>query len=232
MDFTNLLKKPTVQEFYNQHKDEILKLVATENLKRVEIANLTYQITALSGKRYYSFPERMAIPFQRIAKGLEMMQWLENGISPGDFDRIRSEMVTSLAHIRAKKDADKHMISLGLLIDEMNRRRATALPYYVLVNLVATYMIREDEDPSIINPKIHHEKCDDLERELEQGNNAFFLQIPQLRKLSEITNMSLTELKEYLQELKKEEEQESQKVKALISWIGQRPGEPTSSKAL
>jgi hypothetical protein len=210
---------PTVSDFYSQHKEEILKLVATEHLSRTTTANLKYEITAQSGKRYYSFPEKSQIPFMRLAKGMEIMDWLKNGISPEDFDRIRMELTTAMAHIKAKtKQADEYTVKAGLLISELDRRRVQALPYYVLINLCATYLIREDEDPQVISSQIHHEKCDELQKEIETGNNSFFLTLPQLRPLSEITTMSPEELTNYLNHLREEAERDLPQLKAYLSW--------------
>jgi len=47
--FKQVPPPPTVAEFYQQHKDEILKMVSREHLERVELANLKYEITAKSG---------------------------------------------------------------------------------------------------------------------------------------------------------------------------------------
>jgi hypothetical protein len=229
-----LTKKPiTVKAFYEQHKSEILELVATEHLSRTDLSGLKYEITAKSGKRYYSFPEKMQLPFMRMAKGIELMDWLKNGISPEDFDQIRAELTVALAHIKAKtKDAQEYTTKAGLLISELERRRVQALPYYVLINLCANYLIREDEDPQIISSPIHHQKCDEIQAEIESGNNAFFLTIPQLKPLSLTQSLSGIELTEYLRELQAEAQKDKQLLSLYLSWTEQRPAKPTSSKAL
>lgn len=218
----NLLTKPkppTVAQFYQEHKEEILKLVATEHLQRTGISQLKYEITSQSGKRYYSFPEKMQIPFMRLAKGMELMDWLKNGISPEDFDQIRGELTVAMAHIKAdSKSAKEYTVKAGLLVGELDRRRVQALPYYVLINLCANYLIREDEDPQIVSAPIHSEKCDDIQREIETGNNAFFLTLPQLKPLSLVQNMSLAELNEYLKQLNREADRDKTALKAYLSW--------------
>lgn len=224
-------KPITVKDFYASHKDEILKLVATEHLQRTEIKHLKYEITSLSGRRYYSFPEKMALPFQRLSKGLEYIEWLKNGISAEDFDRIRHELTTCLAHIKANTDQSKAMTTkAGLLISEMERRRVSAVPYYVLVNLAANYLIRDDEEPQVISPVIHHEKCDDIENELNNGNNAFFLTIPQLRVLSVLQTLSVEDLTNYLAQLRAEAIHETQLLKLVTSWTDVTTKPVTSKK--
>jgi hypothetical protein len=218
----------TVKQYYEQHKDELLKLVATEHLSRTDLSGLKYEITAKSGKRYYSFPEKMQLPFMRMAKGMELMDWLKNGISPEDFDQIRGELTVALAHIKAKTPSEKEMSTkAGLLISEMDRRRTQALPYYVLINLCANYLIREDEDPQIISSTIHHEKCDEIQNEIETGNNAFFLTLPQLRPLSAVQSLSLPELTEYLRELQAEAIKDKQLLSLYLSWTERQQSNPT-----
>lgn len=233
MSLKDLLSPPkelTVDEFYQLHKAEILKLVSTEHL-RTDIRNLKYEITSASTKRYYSFPEKMQIPFMRLAKSMEYMDWLKNGISAEDFDRIRGELTVCLAHIKSKsKEADTKALKSGMLVAELDRRRVQALPYYVLINLCANFLIREDEDPQVISSQIHSEKCDDLQKEIESGNNAFFLTIPQLKPLSVVQTLSLPELTQYLRELKKEAEQDQILLKAYLSWTEALNEKPTSSK--
>lgn len=229
-----LTSKPTltVKQYYELHKDEILKLVSTEHIERTTHANLKYEITSQSGKRYYLFPEKMQLPFIRMAKGMELMDWLKNGISPEDFDQIRGELTVALAHIKANtKDAKEYSTKAGLLISELDRRRVQALPYYVLINLCANYLIREDEDPQIISSTIHHQKCDDIQNEIESGNNAFFLTVPQLKPLSVVQSLSLQGLTEYLRDLQAEAVKDKQLLSLYLSWTEQQKGKPTSLKA-
>lgn len=223
--------QPTVKQFYEQHKDEILKIVSTEHLNRTTLKDLKYEITALSGKRYYSFPETLQLPFKRFAKGIELMDWWKNGIVPEEFDTIYEEMLKCWAHVKAKTDqADKMAERCGMLINELKKRRKQGMPYYVMINLAANYLVREDEDPQLISATIFHEKCDEIENEIEQGNNAFFLAIPQLRPLSEVQRLSPEELTEFLNQLQSQAIRETQVLKHLLSWTEQPKDKKTSSK--
>jgi len=224
-------KQPTVKDFYNEHKDEILKLVASEHVQNKDISHLKYELTVKSGRRYYSFPEKGKIPFIRLSKGIEIMDWLRNGINPEEFDKIYEALDECFAHIRAKTGREIEFAKKGgLLTAELKRRRLQALPYYVLINLCANYLIREDEDPNFISTTINHEKCDEIQAEIESGNSAFFFSLPQLRPLSIVTRLSLPELNDYLMELKTEAEKDHQYLKAYLSWIETRKDKKTSLK--
>jgi hypothetical protein len=230
MAFIDLIKRYNVGAYYKRHKEEIMRYVASEHLSRPDFASLKYEFTSESGKKWYSIPEQMALPFDRFLKNQTYFQWLTNGISPDEFDRIRDELMTCFAHIKAKtKESDKMIVQAGLLIEEMNRRRQQALPYYVLINIVANVMVREDEDyTKPVSGQIHREKCDEIEREIEIGNNAFFLTLPQLRKLSEIQNMSIAELTSFLKTCEIKAQEDLNRMKAYISWKDAERGKPTS----
>jgi hypothetical protein len=226
MDTTDITK------FYNENKAAILKLVATEHLSQPLLTGLKYEFTALSGNKYYSFPENMGLPIKRYAKVLEHFDWLKNGISPQDFDQISQELSNCLAHIRAKtKDANEMSKKAGLLLAELDRRRAHAFPYYILHNLVADVLIREDENPNIISSQIHAEKCDEIEAEIEAGRADFFLTLPQLKPLNIALNSSPEELIEYLRDLRTEGEKDAQMLSLYLSWSEQERGTQTLKEA-
>jgi len=210
-------KAPTVKEYFNLHKAAILKLVAEDNPPQVK--DYTYEFTSLQGHRYYSIPEHMAVPFQRWAKGLELKDWMQNGITAHEFDRIRAEQTICMAHINAKtKDAEAKLKHFALLNAELDRRRTSALPLYVIINLCANYLIREDENPMIVSAKIHEQKCDDIENEIENGRNAFFLTLPQLKILNEGQSMSQEGLTALFTKLQAEASQNVAILKAYSSW--------------
>lgn len=211
---------PTVEQFYEQNKAAIKAIIAKEEQSRTSIKDLKYEITSKStGHSYYSFPQQMALPFERVAKNMEYFEWLQNGISPAEFDLLYSQIQIQLAHISAAKNKDAEAVKkLGTLIYELQTRRQKALPYYVLINLAANNLIREDEDPQVVSSQIHHQKCDDLQNEIETGSNAFFLTLPQLKILSEMQNMSSDELTLFLQKLQSEATQSLFRVKAFTSW--------------
>lgn len=218
---------PTVKEYYEAHKEEILKLVATEHLSRTSIKDLKYHFTSLTSKKYYIFPENGQMPYMRFAKYLEYFDWFKNGINPDELRKIYASLKNSAAHIKAKKDIDIHTDNIGLMTSELDKRITHALPYYVMVNLAANYLIREDEDPQVVSPTILHEKCDDIENEIAHGNNAFFLTIPQLKPLSEIIAKSLEELNSFMIHTIQEAEKDRNYLKAYLSWTERQTAKRT-----
>lgn len=220
-----------IKDFYLKHKAEILHIQSQEG--RTTHKDLKYEVT-LEGLKYYSVPETMQMPFMRMAKGMENMDWLKNGLHPEEFDLIRNEMYMANAQILANcknpEQVKKYAADNGLYLAELERRRLKALPYYVMINLCANYLIREDEDPQVISSPILHEKCDAIQRAIESGQNAFFLTIPQLKPLSEVIGKSLEELNSYMTELKQEADQNHNQLKLYSSWIEQRHNKPTPSK--
>ena len=239
MGYFNFLKKlatvpdqpVNVAQFYQQHKQELRRLVATEKSEYPSIKDFRYEFTSLSGHRYYTIPEKMQIPFQRFANGLNFMEWFQNGLAPAEWDRIRAELTVCFAHMVAKTPQEKDMaIKAGLLFAEMDRRRVYATPLYVMINLCANYLIREDEDPTVVSSTIHEQKCDDIQAEVEAGRNGFFLTIPQLKVLNSVLSMSPEELTELLSQLHKEGVRDTEALKLYLSWTGAEKDKKTSTK--
>lgn len=196
---------PAPADYYARHKAEILKLVASEHLAKPDFSQLKYEFTGQSGLRWYSYSEEMQIPFSRSVKVDEYRDWLLQGVSQSDFDRICNEGLVCLAHIQAAtKEAPERSRQLGLLLNELNLRRKTATPYGVLINLVAASLIREDETPGIFSSAIHESKWYEIQKEVDLGNNTFFLSVPQLKKLNYLQGLSPEELTKQLNLLQAE----------------------------
>jgi len=207
----------SVRDFYLAHKEEILDLIA--KTEKPELKNYKYLFTSLKGNKYYFIPKEVEVPFLRFTRGLEYSHWLQNGIAPEEFDRIRKEMKLCMAHIKAKTEkADKSLDDLALLDNELDRRRKQALPYFVIVNMCANYLIREDEIPMEISMPIHEQKCDEIEAEIAAGRNGFFLTVPQLSVLLKGQNLSSEGLTELLNNFRQEAEKDKQFLKAYTSW--------------
>lgn len=222
---------PSVEKFYSKHKEAILKLVATEHVSRVSHADLKFEFVAASGKRYYSFPEKMSLPLVRLAKNMEFIDWFRNGIDPTEMATVCDKMIAHLAYAReGGKDQKERINHAAVLADELNKRRLTYAPLIIIHNLAANNLIREDEDPSLFTNQMHAVKCDELEQEIESGNNAFFLTLPQLRIFSEIQSMSPPELTKYLQDLQTENLYAQSLMKKLISWKGAATATKTSKR--
>lgn len=220
----------TVKDFYATHKDEILKLVASEHLNNPTLSGLKYEFTAQSGKKWYSFPERMALPTKRYAKMLEHIDWLKNGMAPDEFDKIGAKLQECFAHIKARTDkADEKTKDAGILLAEMERRRAQAYPYGVLITLICDVMVREDEDPAKLSSVIHIQKCDELEFEINSGRADFFLTLPQLKPLNIASSTSPEGLIQFLQGLRIEAEKETENLRLFLSWIDAGKGTKTLS---
>jgi hypothetical protein len=197
---------PDILEFYQRHKTEILKLVNEEHLQRPTHADMKYEFTTSAGNRYYTYTGKMGMPTVRVIKHGEFMDWFLNGLGPRDHKKIRDELFQCLAHIKAKtKEAHERTMQAGLLLNELELRALHASPVTGLINIAANQLIREDENPAIFSSKMHEIKCDELLGEVEAGNGAFFLLIPQLKDYLKSQNMSSSELMTYLQRLQTEE---------------------------
>lgn len=195
-----------VQEFYKANREEILGIIASEHLSNPKLTNLKFEFVSQSGNRYHTFKGKMDLPTIRVVKHQEFMDWYANGLMPKDHKKIRMQLFECLAHIKAKtKESAERTIQAGLLLNELELRYTLATPLTAIINIAANLLIREDEDPNKFSASIHEAKCDDIEKELENGTCAFFFNIPQLRNILKLPASSPEELAMLLQKLQSEE---------------------------
>ena len=212
----------TALEFYKANREEILKIVGSEHFKDKTLGQYKYEFTAHSGLRYYSIPESVAVPLKRYAKILEYNDWIENGINAKELGSIYNQLLDCHAQIRVGNDVKKYNTDAGVLLNELILRQRMAFPYNVFQNLIAVALIREDEDPYIISPEIHKQKCDEIEFEIDSGKADFFLNIPQLKQYSTILNLSSEERLQFLVDCRKNSEKEIERTKALFTFLKER----------
>ncbi len=137
-----------------------------------------------NGKIYYSPENDFDTPLDRI-KAIEIcVRQIAAGLSDNEMKKIREAMKKALGE--GKKP---NIPMIGHLLIEMERREDMVLHPEVLFDLVANKYIREDEDPFIIDKKIHQEKIEQFKKDSVEGLYDFFYRaslaqyIPYLTKL-------------------------------------------------
>ena len=123
------------------------------------------------GYNYYRFPKETNMPLERFSMSMSLLERLSSGLSGTELEMILTEM---------EKD-----ISLGLsnprnaarvttYIHVLRERQSTIIHRDILLNIAATWLIRDDENPSIINPDIHQKKLEAFEEMCKEGAHDFF----------------------------------------------------------
>lgn len=188
-----IIHKGNLQSFYEKHKTEITKLVALDQNTSFDIGSMEYCLVDLSGKKYYSFPESLALPLERMGKIEEYLQWITSGLTGDTISFLCDEMDKLLSDgLKTGKNASK----IGLIISEIRGRKEMAIPVELMYNLLAVQLIREDENPEVFNNQIQIEKIIAL-KELNEQTGGFFFGLKELKQLQNLFNMSPEEWSNY-----------------------------------
>lgn len=182
-----------LQSFYNKKKSELTKLVALDQNIAFDRSAMEYCLVDLQGKKYYSFPESLALPLERLGKIEEYLQWITSGLTGDTIAFLCDEMDKLLSDgLKTGKNASK----IGLIVAEIKSRKEMAIPVELMYNLLAVQIIREDENPEVFNQQIHLEKIIAL-KELNEQTGGFFFGLKELKALQNLFNMSPEQWKDY-----------------------------------
>jgi hypothetical protein len=137
-----------------------------------------------NGKEYYCVENDFDTHLERV-RGIERcVREISAGLSNDEQKKIREAMKKALG------DGKKPNIAMiGHLIVEMDKREEMLLHPDAMFDLMAHRYVRSDEDPAIIDNKIHKEKIEQFRKDSEGGLYDFFyrmglsMYIPYLTKL-------------------------------------------------
>ncbi len=144
-------------------------------IKPLDLKELNLSFIDTTGKAWYEYPEGMAISMKRMAANLQAYEYLTNRMSPEVFDNLVEDCKEMAAH-------GKSMEVIVAMVD-YQKLRGEVVPFDVLINIIATDFVREDENPKDHNQTIHQEKCNYLKEVIERGD-SFFFQLPVVKDLS------------------------------------------------
>jgi hypothetical protein len=117
------------------------------------------------GHTYYRFPKEVNMPLERFAMSMTLLERLSSGLSGSEMDRILNEMEKALANGLSNP---KTAALMGAYIHVIRERQNTVIHRDLLLNIAATWIIRADENPAVINPDVHQQKLT-LFEELSKG---------------------------------------------------------------
>jgi len=145
-------------------------------VKPVDFDDLNLAFVDSNGKAWYEFPDGMGNPMKRIAANLQAYEYLTARLSPEMFDAAVKDVNEALAHGK--------VVEAGAILSRLKTLKDEVIPLDVLINLIATDLVREDEPIDGDNLKIHKEKCDYLKGAIERGD-VFFFRLTVVKDLSE-----------------------------------------------
>ena len=135
-------------------------------VKPLDLKDLDFAFVDTNGKAWYEFPDGLGNQMERIAANLQAYEYLSARFSPEMFD----DMVDTHNELFAK---GKFVEASAVLVNYRNKRDEV-IPLDVLIYMIATDLVREDETLNGRNMTIHQEKCDYLKTAIERGDSFFF----------------------------------------------------------
>jgi len=151
---------------------KLLRLFNRWNQKQLSY-NLVKVFTH-DGYNYLRFPKETNMPLERFSMSMALLERLSSGISGSEMELILEGMEKALS---AGLTNPKNAALVATYIHIIRERQDTIIHRDLLLNIAATWIIRDDEDPSIINNDIHKEKLEVFEKMCKEGSHDFFTRL-------------------------------------------------------
>ena len=174
-----------------------LRLIFSRNKQNAELPKYNLvQLFTKDGYTYYRFPKETALPLERFAMSMSLLERLSSGLSGSEMEAILTEMEKALG---AGLTNPRNAALVATYIHVIRERQNTVIHRDLLLNIAATWVVRSDENPAIINPDVHQAKLKVFEAMAEEGSHDFFtgLDIEPLKPLLRMSPDELTTLWEY-----------------------------------
>lgn len=171
-------------------------------VKPLDFKELTLSFVDTTGKAWYEFPDGLGNPMKRMAANLQAYEYLTARMSPEMFDAAVKDINECLAHGK--------VVEAGAILTRLKTLKDEVIPVDVLINLIATDLVREDENPKDHNAAIHQEKCNYLKDAIDRGDGFFFrlTVVKDLSKRFKISNEGWKTILNGFQEAVKEAKRE------------------------
>jgi len=114
------------------------------------------------------------MPLERFSMSMALLERLSSGISGSEMELILEGMEKALS---AGLSNPKNAALVATYIHIIRERQDTIIHRDLLLNIAATWIIRDDEDPTIINNDIHKEKLEVFEKMCKEGSHDFFTRL-------------------------------------------------------
>jgi|APGre2960657404_1045060.scaffolds.fasta_scaffold49104_2 hypothetical protein len=150
-------------------------MVSIKNIfKRKSKFDNLVKVFSKSGRTYYKFPKEVNLPIERFSMVMALMERLSSGLSGNELNLILEKMDLALS---AGLSNPKNAALIATYIHIIRERNDTVIHRDILINLAATWLVRDDENPSVINVDIHKEKVNQFDAMCKEGSHDFFTQI-------------------------------------------------------
>ena len=143
-------------------------LTRPENGNNLELAFLDDK-----GRAYYRYPDGM-MPVIRMGAIQTYTSYLAVALTPDLINKAFEDVKTHLAH--------GDTLKAGAVLTSLQEFQRSCVNIDAFLNILAAKYVREDEDPSAQDARVHQEKLDFLESKI--NDTAFFFKLSEWRALS------------------------------------------------
>lgn len=170
--------------------------VLNEQFKPIGFDKLELAFVNEDKKKYYRFPDAMALPLERNSKLTEFIYLYSMGVSSESFDKLLDIIDENLQNGLTDKKV-KSASKIGAIVQQMRWRKGMCVPVELLYNILALQLVREDEKPEVYDNELQMKKVIDLKGLVENYGCGFFLGWKELKMLFDFTTKSESEWREF-----------------------------------
>jgi len=152
---------------------------------------LKYCFTAHNGEKYFTFPNDLGLSIPRLIQVQNLLDRLYSGINAENRKKMRDVMKQALHDGLNNPD---NVAKIASMIHLSEIQEGDFIQRDILINIAATLLIREDEDPIDINSDLHKHKCDVFMKEVTLSTPHSFFFKTSLSELSILMKLSEEEL--------------------------------------
>jgi hypothetical protein len=121
---------------------------------------------------------------------MALLERLSSGISGSEMEGILEGMEKALS---AGLSNPKNAALVATYIHIIRERQDTIIHRDILLNIAATWIVRDDEDPTIINNDIHQKKLEVFEAMCKEESHDFFYRLD-IEPLTPLMSMSAEDM--------------------------------------
>lgn len=163
------------------------KIIPNRKPEWAALCKLAY--TDKSGRRYYQYADELNMNcVYRKGEIEKCMMELRYG---SDYSKVIDEMKASVNGFDKQGNMRPDMVKTGYLIQELIDRKDILLLPEILFKICANTLIREDENPYLVDEEVLEEKIATFKSEIQTGGLHAFFQSVDLLKLIGLSNISI-----------------------------------------
>jgi len=159
-----------------------------------------------NGLKYYQYIDSMQLPAERYEYLIGLVAVHEMGFNTKDYKSFLDSFKKEINETVNNSDhRGKGLAKIMTLVNELDRRSEIRVEVRTLLEMMAIILIREDENPEIIDHKIQDTKVDQFKKDKKEYAIGFFLQAKldmYFPSLAELQDNWMKYMTESLQEVK------------------------------